>query len=139
MIEIKRLAVTDIDAAERWDSFVLSCAQATFFHRAGWQRVLRQVFRHETYFLYAENAGVIEGVLAYCREEDLSPRDVCEVVHATTVATNSILERKGAKVALITTLGFRDVQVRAVVAELLSADPTLSADALIRRGLGKLR
>ena len=36
-------------------------------------------------------------------------------------------------------LGFRDVQVRAVVAELLSADATLSADALIRRGLGKLR
>ena len=36
-------------------------------------------------------------------------------------------------------LGFRDVQVRSVVAELLSADPTLSADALIRRGLGKLR
>ena len=36
-------------------------------------------------------------------------------------------------------LGFRDAQVRAVVAELLSADPALSADALIRRGLGKLR
>ena len=53
--------------------------------------------------------AIIEGVLAYCREQDLSPRDVCEVVHATTVATNSILERKGAKVALITTLGFRDV------------------------------
>lgn len=36
-------------------------------------------------------------------------------------------------------LGFRDVQVRAVVAELLSQDPGLNADALIRRGLGKLR
>ncbi len=36
-------------------------------------------------------------------------------------------------------LGFRDAQVRAVVAELLSQDATLSADALIRRGLGKLR
>lgn len=36
-------------------------------------------------------------------------------------------------------LGFRDMQVRAVVAELLSADSSLSADALIRRGLGKLR
>ena len=71
MIEIKRLAVTDIDAAERWDCFVLSCAQATFFHRAGWQRVLRQVFRHETYFLYAENAGVIEGVLALAQVKSL--------------------------------------------------------------------
>ncbi|GGJ84901.1 Holliday junction branch migration protein RuvA [Deinococcus aquiradiocola] len=36
-------------------------------------------------------------------------------------------------------LGFRDAQVRSVVAELLSQDPALSADALIRRGLGKLR
>ena len=36
-------------------------------------------------------------------------------------------------------LGFRDAQVRAVVAELLSQDVALSADALIRRGLGKLR
>ncbi|MGI8748074.1 MAG: Holliday junction branch migration protein RuvA [Deinococcus sp.] len=36
-------------------------------------------------------------------------------------------------------LGFRDGQVRAVVAELLAQDPTLSADAIIRKGLGKLR
>ncbi|WP_425146947.1 Holliday junction branch migration protein RuvA [Deinococcus sp.] len=36
-------------------------------------------------------------------------------------------------------LGFRDAQVRAAVAELLSQDGTLSADALIRRALGKLR
>ena len=36
-------------------------------------------------------------------------------------------------------LGFRDAQVRTVVAELLSQDATLSADTLIRRGLGKLR
>jgi len=36
-------------------------------------------------------------------------------------------------------LGFREAQVRAVVAELLAADPTQSADALIRKGLGRLR
>lgn len=36
-------------------------------------------------------------------------------------------------------LGFREAQVRGVVAELLAADPALSADALIRRSLGKLR
>ncbi|WP_034383546.1 Holliday junction branch migration protein RuvA [Deinococcus sp. YIM 77859] len=36
-------------------------------------------------------------------------------------------------------LGFREAQVRGVVAELLAADPTLSADALIRKGLGRLR
>lgn len=36
-------------------------------------------------------------------------------------------------------LGFREAQVRGVVAELLAADATQSADALIRRSLGKLR
>lgn len=36
-------------------------------------------------------------------------------------------------------LGFREAQVRGVVAELLAADPAQTADALIRRGLGKLR
>lgn len=36
-------------------------------------------------------------------------------------------------------LGFREPQVRAVVAELLSADPEQSADTLIRKGLGRLR
>ena len=36
-------------------------------------------------------------------------RDISAVVHATTVATNTILEHKGAKTALLTTEGFRDV------------------------------
>jgi FemAB-related protein (PEP-CTERM system-associated) len=47
----------------RWDEFVMGCAAATFFHRAGWQRVLQKAFRHETHFLYVEAAGRIEGVL----------------------------------------------------------------------------
>jgi N-methylhydantoinase A len=40
---------------------------------------------------------------------ELSFEDVAGVIHATTVATNAILERKGARTALITTAGFRDV------------------------------
>jgi N-methylhydantoinase A len=39
----------------------------------------------------------------------IEPRDIEAVVHATTVATNTILEHKGAKTALVTTEGFRDV------------------------------
>ena len=39
----------------------------------------------------------------------ISPTAITEVVHGTTVATNAIIERKGVKVALITTAGFRDV------------------------------
>jgi N-methylhydantoinase A/oxoprolinase/acetone carboxylase beta subunit len=34
---------------------------------------------------------------------------VTEVVHGTTVATNAVLERRGARTAVVTTLGFRDV------------------------------
>ena len=41
--------------------------------------------------------------------EDLAGDEVGEVVHATTVATNAILERTGARTALLTTEGFRDV------------------------------
>src|SRR5262245_14878584 len=34
---------------------------------------------------------------------------ICEIVHGTTVATNTLLERKGARTALVTTAGFEDV------------------------------
>ena len=49
--------------SKRWDNFVTSCPQATFFHRAGWQRVLEQALGHKTWFLYAELEGEIQGVL----------------------------------------------------------------------------
>ncbi|MBL0089985.1 MAG: FemAB family PEP-CTERM system-associated protein [Ideonella sp.] len=41
----------------------MACPQATFFHRAGWQRVLREVYRHDTHFLYTEREGRVTGVL----------------------------------------------------------------------------
>jgi FemAB-related protein (PEP-CTERM system-associated) len=63
VISINRLSPQDTIAAQRWDAFVLACPEATFFHRAGWQRIVREVFRHDTYFLYAESDGVIQGVL----------------------------------------------------------------------------
>lgn len=46
-----------------WDRFVLQCPDATFFHRAGWKRVIERSFGHTTHYLYAERAGAIEGVL----------------------------------------------------------------------------
>ena len=48
-----------------------SCPQATFFHRAGWQTVIADVFRHRTYFIYAETDGVIDGVLALAHVNSL--------------------------------------------------------------------
>ncbi|MCY7305020.1 MAG: FemAB family PEP-CTERM system-associated protein [Rhodoferax sp.] len=63
MLTVHRLPVNDAAAAKRWDAFVLACPQATFFHRAGWQNVITSVFRHKTYFLFAEADGAIQGVL----------------------------------------------------------------------------
>lgn len=51
------------DDVERWDTFVESCPEATFFHRAGWKRVVENVFGHETFYLFAESSEGIEGVL----------------------------------------------------------------------------
>jgi hypothetical protein len=53
--------------------------------------------------------GVIEGIRQILAGERLGVEDVGEVLHACTVATNAILEAKGARTGLITTAGFRDV------------------------------
>jgi len=53
--------------------------------------------------------GIAEGVAAALADCGAAPGDVASVVHATTVATNTILEQKGARTGLITTRGFRDV------------------------------
>ena len=70
-MEIKRLSVTDTGTAARWDAFVLACPEATFFHRAGWQKVLGDVYRHATWFLYAEDQGRIVGVLPLAQVKSL--------------------------------------------------------------------
>ena len=59
-LSIKELTGHEYD---RWDSFVQNCPEGTFFHRAGWQRVIEESFGHRTWFLYAERNGKIEGVL----------------------------------------------------------------------------
>lgn len=46
-----------------WDRFVLACPEASFFHRAGWKRVIERSFGHTTHYLYAESGGAIAGVL----------------------------------------------------------------------------
>jgi FemAB-related protein (PEP-CTERM system-associated) len=63
MLKIKRMEPSDRATGAAWDAFVTSCPAATFFHRAGWQRVIRDVFRHATHFLYTESDGGITGVL----------------------------------------------------------------------------
>ena len=49
--------------AAQWDAFVDACPKATFFHLAGWKRVIEQAFGHRTHYLFAETDGEISGVL----------------------------------------------------------------------------
>ncbi len=55
------------------------------------------------------SVGVLDGIERICEESDIDPTQVTSVMHGTTVATNAVLTRKGAKVGLITTKGYRQV------------------------------
>src|SRR3954451_4799428 len=59
-VAIRNLAPGD---ERRWDDFVASCPEATFFHLAGWRRVIETAFRHRTFYLMAERDGAVTGVL----------------------------------------------------------------------------
>jgi len=53
--------------------------------------------------------GVVDGLAALLAELGAPPASVAEVLHGTTVGSNTILQRTGARTGLITTRGFRDV------------------------------
>ena len=53
--------------------------------------------------------GVLAGVRRICEESGVEPGDLGFVMHGTTVATNAMLEAKGARVGLITTQGFGQI------------------------------
>ncbi|MBF7083867.1 hydantoinase/oxoprolinase family protein [Desulfallas sp. Bu1-1] len=53
--------------------------------------------------------AILKGIENITQKFSLDPREIDLVLHGTTVATNAILEQKGARVALITTRGFKDV------------------------------
>jgi N-methylhydantoinase A len=56
----------------------------------------------------APERAVIEGARAILAEARIAPDAVRHVIHGTTLATNALIERKGARMAFITTEGFRD-------------------------------
>jgi N-methylhydantoinase A len=75
--------------------------------------------------------AIVSGTQRLLGEVGLSPADLHSVVHGTTLVTNTVIERTGAKVGLITTQGFRDVievgkEIRYDLYDLfLEAPPTL--------------
>ena len=56
----------------------------------------------------APDAALLAGISALLQQAALAPADVALIVHGTTLATNALIERKGARTALLTTEGFRD-------------------------------
>ena len=56
-----------------------------------------------------QSVGVMEGIEKACSEADLAPANLDAFSHAMTVSVNALLELDGAKTALVTTEGFRDV------------------------------
>lgn len=61
-----------------------------------------------TTYAAPENA-IIDGMHQVCTKAGIAPSDIGQIIHGTTLATNALIERRGAKTALITTQGFRDV------------------------------
>lgn len=59
--------------------------------------------------LHDQSAAVVEGVRVIAEEYGFDRVDVDRFMHGTTASTNAILEGRGAKTALITTGGFRDL------------------------------
>lgn len=56
-----------------------------------------------------QSIGLMAGIKKVCEERNVSIEEIRSIIHGTTVATNAVLEEKGAKVGLITTEGFEQI------------------------------
>ncbi|MBY8976356.1 hydantoinase/oxoprolinase family protein [Rhodobacteraceae bacterium NNCM2] len=57
----------------------------------------------------APEDAILDGLAQVCAKAGVTPADIDLIIHGTTLATNALIERRGAHTALITTKGFRDV------------------------------
>ena len=57
----------------------------------------------------APEDAIIDGMQQVCVQAGITPSQIEQIIHGTTLATNALIERRGARTALITTKGFRDV------------------------------
>lgn len=70
-MQIKQLDPSDKEGAARWDAFVNASLEATFFHRAAWQNIIRDVFKHPAWYLYVEENREIVGILPLAQVNSL--------------------------------------------------------------------
>src|SRR5690606_20749533 len=67
-------------------------------------------WRHKTLSTpHDSSEGILTGVEAVCATAGIAPGAVRTFLHGTTVATNAMLEGKGARVGLVTTEGYRQI------------------------------
>ncbi len=67
-------------------------------------------WRHKTPSTpHDSSEGILTGVTAICADAGVTPQEIDYFLHGTTVATNAVLEGKGARVGLVTTEGFRHI------------------------------
>ena len=67
-------------------------------------------WRHKTPSTpHDSSEGILSGVNAICADAGVAAKDIAYFLHGTTVATNAVLEGKGARVGLVTTEGFRHI------------------------------
>ncbi|MEM7208501.1 MAG: hydantoinase/oxoprolinase family protein [Pseudomonadota bacterium] len=57
----------------------------------------------------APEEAILDGLRQVCQQAQIQTSQIQQVIHGTTLATNALIERSGARTALITTQGFRDV------------------------------
>jgi len=57
----------------------------------------------------APELGVLQGIEVVLKEAGVKPTEISNFIHGTTLATNALIERKGAVTAFVTTGGFRDI------------------------------
>lgn len=92
-------------------SYVLGCdVGGTFTDLLLINEKTGETFRGKTPSTPADQSiGVMNGITRICADAGIKPTEIVELMHGTTVATNAILEGKGAKVGLIVTDGYRQV------------------------------
>ena len=57
----------------------------------------------------APEAAILDGLAQVCVKANIAPAQIARIIHGTTLATNALIERRGAHTGFITTEGFRDV------------------------------
>ena len=118
-----RIRALDAASAAAWDDFVRATESATFFHRAAWERVIRDVFGHATHYAFAEQDGAIVGVLPLARMKTFLFGDVlastpfCVYGGTAAVTPEAAAALEAHAIALQAKLGVPALEFRRIGAE----------------------